>query len=118
MVAGYYGLGGVGPAIALQMHNTYTVPVLLYGLEALVLSDTDIKGLSMFHRKNLRYIHLPKSTAMPAVYLLLGTLPIQAQLDIRTLLLIRKIMAAEAENPPALYRNLINRQLAMKDVNS
>ena len=42
----------VGPAVALQMYNTYMyiVPDMLCGLEALVLSDTEIKELSIFNR--------------------------------------------------------------------
>jgi hypothetical protein len=90
---------------------------MLYGLEALVLSETEVEVVDASHRKTLRYIlRLPPSTAIPALYLLLGTLPIQAQIDIRTLGLFRDVLAADSSSPPAVYmQNLIKRQLAMKD---
>ena len=76
MGAGLHGLNGVGPEVAIVQYNTYVLPTLLYGLEALHLIYKDIEELSKFHRMNLRCIqHLPRSTAIPAIHLLSGPPP-------------------------------------------
>ena len=60
-------------------------------------------------------LHLPKSTAIPAIHLLIGIPPVEALHDIRTLNLFRNIIATDIVNPPALFmKELITRQLAMK----
>ena len=120
MSAGFHSLNGAGPEVTLVQYNTYVIPTMLYGLEALVLTKPEVEVLDAFHRKCLRYIlHLPQSTTNAALYLLLGTLPMQAQIDIRTLNLFRDTIAAESNCPPALYiRNLVVRQLGMRDLDS
>ena len=111
--AGLHGLNGAGPEIAMAQYAHYVLPTLLYGLEALVIKGDCLEELEKYHRKNLRYIqHLPQSTATPAIYLLLGALPIEAHLDIRTLTLYRSIISHKQNNPPADYiREIIYRQL-------
>ena len=118
--AGLVGLVGVGPEVATVEYTTYVIPTLLYGLEALTLERKEIDKLELYHRKNLRYIqHLPQSTATPAIHLLTGIPPIEAMIHIRTLCLFRNIVAADGNSPPATYiRDLVTRQLAMKDVKS
>ena len=120
MGAGMHGLNGIGPEIAALQYATYVLPTLIYGLETLTLNPNEIKNLSTYHRKNLRYIqHLPQSTALPAVFLLLGAAPIENLLHIRALTLFRNIIAAESNTPPAIYiRDLITRQAAVKDSTS
>ena len=118
--AGFTGLNGMGPATALKCYTTYVVPVLTYGLEAVVLTNVDLKALRSFQNNILRRIqHLPESTAIESLYLLTGTLPIEATIHVRILCMLRNILAAEAKSPPAIYiRELIVRQLAMKDDDS
>ena len=115
--AGFYGLHGTGPLIAVLKYRTYVVPTLLYGLEALTLGRDERSALGAYHRQCLRCIqHFPKSTAIPAIHLLSGTLPVDAMLHINALTLFRSAIAAEQGNPPSLYiRELLIRQLAVKD---
>ena len=117
MGAGLHGLNGTGPMVAMIQYNTYVVPTLLYGLEALVLRTDEIQPLDKFHRKCLRYIqHRPQSTANCALYLLLGVLPIEAQIHIKVLNFFRNIIDEENKSPPSEYmRDIIIRQLAMKE---
>ena len=62
---------------------------------------------------------LPDSSAIPALHLLLGVAPIEALIHIRALSLFRNIIAAEKSSPPSIFvRELIIRQLAVKDINS
>ena len=118
--AGFSGLNGIGPDISVQGYETYVAPILLYGLEAVVLSETDTKALTTFHRKVLRRLqYLPESTAIAELHLLSGSLPIKAMIHKKALSLLRNIIAADTKSPPALYmRDLIIRQLAMTDPNS
>ena len=82
MGVGFYGLNGTGTEIASLQYKTYVLPTLLYGLEALVLERQELEVLSTYYRKNLRYIqHLPEATAIPVLYLLIGTLPVEALVD-------------------------------------
>ena len=67
MGAGLHGLNGIGPEVAMVQYDTYVIPTLLYGLEALHLSDKDLEELSKFHRKNICCIqHLPKEHCHPS----------------------------------------------------
>ena len=115
--AGFYGLHGTGPKIGMLKYRTYVLPTLLYGLEALVLGKDEKTALNAYHRQCLRCIqHMPKSTAIPAVHLLSGTLPIEGVLHINVLTLFRNAIANDHDNPPSIYmRELLTRQLAMKD---
>ena len=70
--------------------------------------------------RNIRCMqHLPDCTALPAIYLLIVLPPVKAMLDIRTLSLFRSVIAADVASPPSIFiRELIIRQLAMKDSGS
>ena len=114
--AGMRGYNGTGPEVGALQYNTYVVPILLYGLEALVLTGSELLELENFHRQNLRFMqHLPKSTAKPAIHLLCGVPPVEALLDVRALSMFRNVVAMDISNPPAAFiRELIVRQVAMK----
>ena len=118
--AGYYGLSGTGAQSTILKYRTIVLPTLLYGLEALVLDSSELQPLTAYHRQTLRCIqHIPKSTAVPAIHFLSGVPPIEALLDIRTLTLLRSTLAIDPGNPPLTYiRDLVVRQLAMKDGSS
>ena len=58
----------------------------LYSLEVLPLTDTQIVQLQIFHISSLKRIQsLPERTASSAVQLLLGALPVQAEIHKRQL---------------------------------
>jgi hypothetical protein len=120
MGAGFHGLNGIGPEVASLVYRTYVLPTLTYGLQALVLSDKEKEVLSAYHRKNIRYLqHLPQSTATPALYLLMGILPVEALVDIQILTFFRNIASPDENSPPAVFvRDMLVRQLAMKDCTS
>ena len=120
MGAGLCGLNGSGAEVSIMLYTTYVVPTLLYGLEALVLSEKETERLEMFHRRNLRHIlHLPTSTASPAIYLLTGCAPVEAMLHIKTLGTFRNIADIEGKPSPVVFINsVISRQIAMKESSS
>ena len=115
MGAGLHGLNGVGPKVSLQMISIYIVPILTYGLEALILKDQDYEALEKHYRSLLRNIqHLPENTAIPAVYMLLGCTPIRGQIHIKILTFFVSIL----RRPSGVDKDLVIRQLAMKNMKS
>ena len=61
--------------------QTYVMPVLVYGLEVVLPKQKHLDTLKRFNRKFLKLIlSLPLNVADPAVYILTGTLPVEAVL--------------------------------------
>ena len=59
-------------------------------------------------------LHLPATTAIPAIVVLSVALPIKAVLHIRTITLFNSIVAADTNIPPAIYIHKCSiRQLAI-----
>jgi hypothetical protein len=110
MGAGLHGVNGINPRVSIHIYNIYVLPRLLYNLEVIDINETNLKRLEVAHRRFLRNIQsLPTRTATPALYILTGVLPIEAQIDQRRLCMIPSL----AENPTIL--TLLTRQIAMKD---
>ena len=79
----------------------------------LPLHVSQITELKQFHTKTMRcFQSLPVRTATSAVYLLLGALPIEAELHKRQLSLIYSILASENKK----LKNLMERQLTATNV--
>ena len=115
MGAGLHGLNGLNPSISMMLIRTYILPRLLHGLEAMVLTEPDKVALETYYRTLLKQIqHLPQNTASLAVYLLIGSLPLEAHLDLRVLSLFNRAVALKG----SLERDILERQLAMKDLGS
>ena len=58
------------------------MPMLLFGLESIFILKKHLKLLSDFHMDTLRKLQaLPSRTSNAAVLLLLGALPLEAELD-------------------------------------
>ena len=95
--------------------HTYVLPILLHGLEALVLNQSDILKLETYYRNLLKHIqHLPASTANAAVYLLLGALPMEGHIDVQTLNFFNRI----ALSKDTIEWKIVQRQLALNDMTS
>ena len=115
MGAGLYGVNGISPHISKTLISIYVNPAMLYGLEALCLEESDYIELDRAHRTLLRQIQgLPDSTAVPAIYLLLGVMPIRAVIHQKILNLFMSILHRK-ESPEC---DIVIRQLTMKDTNS
>ena len=71
--AGLHGLNGVNPEVSLSLWKTYIRPRLLYGLESIKLSKSDLLELEKYQRDFLRRTqHLSERVAMCSVYFLSG----------------------------------------------
>ena len=108
----HYGINGISPHISKVIISAYIDPAVLYGLEALCL---DRKDFDRAQHLLIRQIQgLPKSTAIPAVYLLLGILPMTAQLHKKILTLFVTVL----NRPGSAEYDVVLRQLCMKSVSS
>ena len=115
MGAGFSGVNGISPFYTRCMVTTYVMPCLTYGLEAMVMEDKNYEVLDKYHRGLLRQLQgLPDSTATPAIYLLLGSLPCQAIIHQKILTLFISILHRDGTPEYAI----MHRQLAMKTTSS
>ena len=79
-------------AASLHVEKLYGLPVLLSGLVALVLSNTEQDILNHHHKENLEHLQkLYPKTPAPVVFFLAGTLPTSAVLHLRQLSLLGMI---------------------------
>ena len=112
---GLHGSNGLNPQTSFKIYQCYVLPRLLFGLEVLPLTATQISILAKFHISNLRrFQSLPLRTATSAVYLLLGALPIEAELHKRHLSLLHNILTTNNTT----IRDLSTRQIAINLDNS
>ena len=96
MQTGVHGTIGLNPRTSCKIYQVYVIPRLLYGLETLNLKNKDMTTLFTFHLSTLKPLQsLPIRTANSAVYLLLGILPISAELHKRQLSLLHQIAMSE-----------------------
>jgi hypothetical protein len=88
---------------------------MLYGMEVVYLKKGDMSTLETAHRELLRMFQsLPPRSANAATYLLVGAMPIEAEIDMRRLGLLGGIIRSSDMN----LRELALRQTAMKDPDS
>lgn len=80
--SGLHASVGMLPIVLQKIWKTYVVPRYLYGLEVQICSKNDIAELEKLKRKTLKQFQcLPERTASAAVYILLGTEPIETIID-------------------------------------
>ena len=110
MGSGMHGTNGIDAVTSYNIYSTYVLPRLLYGLEVLPLKKKHITSLENFHRKSLRsFQSLPQRTAISAIYLILGALPVEAELHKRRLSLLYSLLSCENTR----ITEIINRQIAV-----
>ena len=77
------------PAAALTVEQLVGLPVLLSGLAALVLDNTEQEALDHHHKVTLEQLQrLDPRTPAPVVYFLAGSLPARANYHLRQLCLL------------------------------
>ena len=82
----------LSPVVQVHLWRACSLPVLLSGLSALPIRPTNVASLEIFHNKIMRgFLKLSKSSPIPALHFLLGELPAEGILHIRTLCLIHNI---------------------------
>ena len=115
MGAGLHGRNGINPVTSFHMYKTFVRPRVIYGLEAVTLSQKDLKQLETFEKKTLRQLqYLPDRCPNIPVYALLGATPITSQIDVNALTLFMNIL----RNPDSVEFEIARRQLALKSSDS
>ena len=113
---GFHGINGLDPETLIHLFNTYITPVLMYGMELIIPKTTALEQLEQYQKKLLKQLlSLPPNTPDPAVYLLSGTLPVEAQLHIRALNFFNNICNQEEKS---IEKLLARQQLRTKTINS
>ncbi len=80
--AGLHGLNGLCPTVSLHMIRIFIIPRLIYGLESIRLTPKDMDTIVLYFKRLLKQIqHLPTRTSDAASYLVLGQLPINAEVE-------------------------------------
>ena len=102
----------VSPTVQIHLWRTYCQPILRSGLAALPIRPAQFQFLVLFHHKVLRgFLKLSSSSPVPALYFLLGEMPIQANVDLDILGLFHTIWS----NPDTTIHEIIKYILKMSD---
>ena len=76
-----HGTNGLNPETSYVIYKCYVLSRMVYGLEVIHLTKTQLSQLERYHLRTLRQIQgLPQRTALSAVYMLLGAHPIEAEI--------------------------------------
>ena len=105
----------LSPVVQVHLWRACSLPVLLSGLPALPIRPSNMKSLGLFQQKVLRgFLKLSNSSPTPALFFLLGELPVEGVLHIRTLSLLHNILS----NPGTTVYTMIVYILKMCNSNS
>ncbi|XP_063427548.1 uncharacterized protein LOC134711049 [Mytilus trossulus] len=114
--SGFHGENGLDPESLIHLYKTYISPVLLYGMELLTPKSAHLETLEKFQKKMLKQIlSVPMSTPDPAVYILTGILPVEAQIHTKMMTFFSNI-CQQSDN--SVEKQLGKRQLAVKSSGS
>ena len=84
MGSGMHGQNVISPVIATSLWDTFYLPRMLHGIEFLDARKKDLEQLELYQRKMFKMLQsLPENTATSGLYLLLGKIPIEGQIDRR-----------------------------------
>ncbi len=115
MGTGLHGRNGLAANVSLKIYKCYVLPRMLYGIEAMNLDTKQLKELEQYHIRFLRQIQsLPDRTARCGVYILLGTVPMEAYYHLAILSLLGRILRSDN----CFITELAIRQTAVHDLNS
>ena len=115
MGVGAYGNSGLNPMVSAHLWRIYALPRVLYGLEVQTCLQSDIQTMEHLQRSILRRIQaLPRNTAIPALYCLLGIRPLEQELDLRRMTLLANVLYTDG----TLEQDIAMRQISVKDPDS
>ena len=116
MSSGLHGENGLDPETAIHLLQTYIIPVLVYGMELVLLKQKYMDTLERFNKKFLKLIlSVPVNTADSAAYVLSGTLPIETVIHKRVLTFFGNICRLPKTS---IEHQLAVRQLSIKSFSS
>ena len=105
----------LSPVVQIHLWRTYNLPILISGLQALPLRPPNMKAAEIFQNKTLRgFLKLSSTSPIPALYFLLGELPVEGKVHIATLTLFHTIWAS----PDTTVHKMLKYILMMCQTNS
>ena len=112
MPSGCHGNNGQDPETTIHLLQTYILPILVYGMEVVLPRGKHLDSLEKFYKKYLKLLlSIPVTTVDPAVYILSGTVPIEATIHKRALVLFGNITRLA---PESIEKQVAYRQLSIK----
>ncbi|XP_063431703.1 uncharacterized protein LOC134714391 [Mytilus trossulus] len=94
--SGVHGTNGLNPRTSVKIYQIYVIPRLLYGLETIHIQNKDMVSHCSLHLSTLKHLQsLPNRPATSAVYLLVGAIPIAAEIHKRQLSLLHSIAMSD-----------------------
>ena len=109
--AGLHGSNGIGTERSLLIYHSYVYPVLMYGLESMVLDKRSIDTLATFHMSIIKELQgLPTRCVNAAANLMANQLPLPALLHIAILTLLCNIAISKNNS----LEILLKRQCALR----
>ena len=116
MGAGLHGENGLDPESALVLFRTYILPILTYGLEIVLPFGNKLESIQMQYKRWIKQIlSLNINTADPAIFILSGLLPLEAEIHIKAFTLFGSITRADKDS---VEWQLAERQLQIKNYSS
>ena len=116
MSTGMHGENGLDPSTTIALFRVYVLPVLTYGLEVVIPKYKAFEVLDKFHRKTIKQImSLQTTVADPAVYMISGLLPMEAEIHIKILTLFGNICRLDRSS---IEWQIAERQLTIKSFKS
>ena len=113
---GFHGENGLDSETMIHLFKTYITPVLLYGMEVLIPKGKYLEQLTKFQKKMIKQLlSISSNTPDPAIYILTGLLPIEAQIHIRALTLFVNVCR---QDEACIEKQLAKRQLRVQSMNS
>ena len=110
MSTGLHANSGLDPNTSVAIIKCYILPILTYGLEVIQPRAQNLLKLEQFLKSLLkRVLSLPPNTPDPALYVISGILPVQAQIDTKCLTLFNNICRQPG--------NMIENKLAFRQLN-
>ena len=100
----------LSPLVQIHLWRTYNLPVLVSGLAALPIRPSNMTSLNIFQNKVMRgFLKLSNSSPVPSLYFLLGELPAEGIVHIRTLTIFHNIWS----NPDTTVYKMVKYILTM-----
>ena len=95
MGTGLHGENGLDPETSISLLKTYILPILTYGLEIVIPKGQILDGIQNYNKKPFRQVlSLAVNVADPAVYMISGLLPLEAEIHIKVFTMFGNITRA------------------------
>ena len=112
MPSGCHGHNGLDQESTVHLFQTYVLPTLIYGMEVVLPRGKHLDTLEKFYKKYMKLLlSIPVTTADPAVYIISGTIPVEATIHKRALTLFGNISRLTSSS---IEKRIARRQLNIK----